>query len=615
MCGVFAMFLNRPLTDEDIAGARRALAAIAHRGPDGEGEWMDADAGVYLGHRRLAIIDLSTDSDQPLVREPHAFIFNGEIYNFRKLRAELQATGCRFVSQGDGEVFLAGWRAWGDRVLDRVDGMFAMALWDGARGTLAVDPLGEKPLFVAQTADGTYVCSEIAPLATLLGLEPELDVEGWAAYLSLGHLPPPATFFPGVEMMPPGSRREIRDGRVGPIRRYWRPPFGEPGAGRPEPFTERELDDVAGILLDSLRGRLTSDVPLTLFLSAGVDSALVAALCRKELNHDVHCLTVSFAGDAEMHDEAAAAARIAKALGFEHRVIENDTGDPDVSRLSALLGQPAGMVGILPFEQISKSARDAGFKVALTGMGGDEVTFGYAKHHFVWRLRHLFGAPAALRRATAAALSPLGRRGEAFSSLIAADPHEVYLAMKNYPALRWLRELPSFDYWARATFGGDDPAYVTIPRYELTTVMPSVHLLSSDHASMRHGLELRSPFLNRRLVEYLMQKDPRSLVAFGQKSLLRGVLDRYLPRELTGQRKVGFSYPRQRLLDRSVPRKANSLSDAHRRRLWDRSVEGGGWASIAVRLAVADKFLAAFSPAPEASTARLSRSPERSPER
>ena len=591
MCGIFAMFLKRPLTDADLVDARHAVAALAHRGPDGQGEWVDVDAGVYLGHRRLAIIDLSADSDQPLVRDRHAFIYNGEIYNFRDLRSDLEATGYTFVSHGDGEIFLAGWQTWGRRVLDRVDGMFAMALWDGERGTLAIDPLGEKPLFVAHTADGIYVCSEIRPLVSLLGLRPEVDAEGWAAYLSLGHMPPPATFFSDIEMMPPGSWREIRGGRAGPIRRYWTPPFTEPGPGRPAALTDRELDDVTGILVDSLRGRLISDVPLTLFLSAGIDSTLIAALCRKELEHDVHCLTVSFANDHSMHDEAEAASRIAGALGFDHQVIENDVADPDVGRLPQLLGQPAGMVGILPLEQISKAAREAGFKVALTGMGGDEITYGYAKHHFVWRLRHLFAAPRLLRQAAAMALAKLGPRGDAFSTLIDADEHEVYLAVKNYPALRWLREMPMFDAWARQTFASHESPYVAIPRYELTTVMPSVHLYSSDHASMRHGLELRTPFLNRRLAEYLGGKDPRSLVAFGQKSLLRRILDRYLPRELTGQHKVGFSYPRHRLLDRPMPGDIGGLSEAHRRQLWERRGEGGGWAAIAVRLATAEAFV------------------------
>ena len=592
MCGIFAMFLRRPLNEVDLTGARRVLSEIAHRGPNGQGEWMDIERGVFLGHRRLSIIDLSHASDQPIVRGEHAFIFNGELYNFQELRGDLEQVGVPFESSGDGEVLLRGVTHWGVKAFDRADGMFALADWDGRRALLAVDAFGEKPLFVAETAEGVYLCSEIDPLVRLLGLKPCLEKDGWAAYLSLGFIPQPKTFYAEVEMLPPGSWREVVNGRLGPINHYWKPPLAEPGRSTPQPIPNKKLDELVEALTESLERRLIADVPLTLFLSAGIDSALVAALCRCELNQEVHCLTVAFQKTDGMYDEAPAARHIANHLGFEHQIIDIETANVDAARLVNLLGQPNGTVGALPLEQISASARGAGFKVALTGMGGDEVTAGYAKHAYLWRLRRLFAVPHMLREPLGVAMCILGQRGVRVSSLLRASLPEVYLAVKNYPALDWLRSLPGYQDWVQHEFSSGMAPELAVPYYELTTVLPAVHLLTSDHSSMRHGLELRTPFLNRKVVEVIADWDPRALMAFGQKAVLRNILDRYLPRKLTDQPKVGFSFPRNHLVQRSAPIDLPGL-EGYSESLWQRREEGGGWLNIAVRLAAAEDFFLA----------------------
>lgn len=583
------MFLRRPLQPEDVAAGRRVVQAIAHRGPDGEGEWMDVNQGVYFGHRRLSIIDLSHASDQPLVRDGHALIFNGELYNFRVLRSQLETADVAFSSQGDAEVFLRGWQRWGDDVLPRVDGMFAVGYWDGHKGKLAVDAFGEKPLFVAETEDGVFACSEIAPLADLLRLAPALTPAQWTTYLSLGFVPQPTTFYPGIEMMPPATCREVHQGRLGPPRKFWAPPPVDVRTGRPRPPSERDLDALVEALVESLRYRLIADVPLALFLSAGVDSALVAALCRHEVQQDVECLTVSFSG-REVRDESEAAGRIARHLGFSHRILASNPSVP-VRRLLELLGQPNGTVGALPLEQICAAARSAGFKAALTGMGGDEVTAGYAKHVLLWRRRRIAMTPRLLRRGSAAVLRHFGSRLEGLAGLIAADPMEMYLAVKNYPALFWLRSLPGYRPWVTSEFGQDSaPPEIAVPRYELTRVMPAVHLYTADHASMRHALELRTPFLNRRVVEVIAGWDARSLVGFGQKSILRRILARYLPASLTDHPKTGLSFPRQPLLAGQSPRGLPGLPDHAVEACWSRRERGGGWAAIAVRMRAAEWF-------------------------
>lgn len=589
MCGIFAMFLRRPLQPPDLAAGRRVLEEIAHRGPDGQGEWMDVEKGVYFGHRRLSIIDLSHASDQPIVREGQTFIFNGELYNFLQLREDLKAAGEKFSSQGDGEVFLRGWQQWGHGMLERADGMFALAHWDGCKGMLAVDAFGEKPLFVAQTGDGVFVCSEIKPLARMLGITPSLTVDCWAAYLSLGFIPQPATFYPGIEMMPPATSREVVDGSLGPIRRYWELPQPWIGHGRPEPVPESELDRLVETLASSLSRRLIADVPLTLFLSAGIDSALIAALCRYELKQDLHCLTVAFRSGI-MRDESAAAGKIAAYLGFPHQVLVCNT-DIDIGVLPDLLGQPTGTVGALPLMQLSALAREAGFKVALTGMGGDETTSGYAKHAYLWKLRNLDRIPFSLRRAGSRVLRHLHPSFKGVASLLAADNREAYLAIKNYPALFWLRSLPGYaDFVAREFGDFNVPLVAAVPHYEMGRVMPAVHLCISDHASMRHSLELRTPFLNRGFLEVVASWDARALVAFGQKSILRRIIARYLPRKLTDYPKTGFSFPRDSLLSGPVPQNLPDLEDARIEQCWKHRHEGGGWAAIAVRMRTAERF-------------------------
>lgn len=592
MCGIFAMFLKRPLLPVDIAAARGALMAIAHRGPDGSGEWFDEAKGVYLGHRRLAVVDPTQASSQPICRGTGVLAFNGELYNFKELRKELDTDEHGFRSQGDGEVFLRGLQRWGRVMFNRADGMFALIFWDGAVATVAVDAFGEKPLFIAQTADGVYLCSEIAPLANMLGCEPKMDEEYWVAYLSLGFTPQPRTVYPGIEMMPPAAYREIFRGRIGSVCRYWRPPPPQVGRCRVEPVTEKALEGLIDSLVNSLEARLQADVPLALFLSAGTDSALIAALCRCELNHEIDCLTAAFTA-TDILDESPLAGKVASHLGFNHTIFPIDfSAGP--GRLTELLGQPSGTVGALSLEQISSKARKLGYKVAITGMGGDEVSAGYSKHAYLWRLRHFFFWPQKMRVELARVLrgGPVGLAK--FAEMVSARPEEIYLAIKNYPTLSWLRELPGFAPWVDGEFSQHFQPEIAVPRYELENVMPAVHLYSADHASMRHGLELRTPFLNKRVVETIADWDARALVAFGQKSILKRILRRYLPRELTSDAKRGFTYPRNRLISGGAPRDLPGLPNYLVADCWRQSDEGEGWAALAVRLKSAELFFHNF---------------------
>lgn len=589
MCGVFAFFLKRSLNDQDLELARCAVKEIAHRGPDGSGEWFDRAKGVYLGHTRLSIIDISHASDQPIVRDRHAFVFNGEIYNYQDLKRDLVKGGTQFSSQGDGEVLFRALETWGEGALDRVDGMFALIDWDGESARLAVDSFGEKPLFTAETAEGVYVCSEIAPLVKALNLQPSIGESDWCAYLSLGFLPQPTTFYKEIEMLPPGTLRYVRSGNLGSIKKYYDLPSPIVATGAPEPITDAAIDDLAEALTESLERRLIADVPLTLFLSAGVDSSLIAALCRFELGHKPECLTVSFNNVKGMRDEAPVASQIAEFLGFEHRVVDHQNEGVSIEQIVELLAQPNGTVGALPLKQISSIARNAGYKVALSGIGGDEVTSGYAKHAYVWNIRNIYKIPQMVRSVLGQGLR-VSKKTSGIATLLRTTQEELYVTVKNYPALDGLRQIPGFQHWVENEFSKCSAPEIAIPRYELDTVMPAVHLLISDHASMRHGLELRTPFLNRKVVDVVSKWDPRSLVAFGQKQVLRSLLNRYLPEKLTSQPKTGFSYPKSKLLERPSPTFLPGLPDQLVEGYWNKRFAGGGWHNLAVRVSAADIF-------------------------
>lgn len=596
MCGIFALFLKRPLSEADIRLGRAGLAGLAHRGPDDSGEWIDAEAGVYIGHRRLAIIDPTPASAQPLKRNNHVIVYNGAIYNFPALREELVGKGISFSSKGDTEVLLRAWQTWDEAVFDRLDGMFAFVVWDGHAAHLAVDPFGEKPLYWAETPDGVYVASELGPLAEQLGLRPLISRDLLNAFLAFGYFPAPSTAFPQIKRLPRATTLAVHDARPGPFRRYWVPPMVERRRGHVEPLSERDLDAIAAALTESLARRFVSDVPMALFLSAGIDSSLVAALAKRELSTDLECLTVSFSR-GRVVDEAPRALRIGKHLGLRHRVIDSeyDANETSAEMLVNLYGEPSGNIGIFPIYQIARAARRY-YKVALTGMGGDEITWGYNKHYHFFKFRHLYAVPERLRLLLGDQvrwLSGFSRAVDVFMKRASVEDAALYLANKNFPAFGWLNAVPGFAQWAGTAFaGGEYPVELAVPLYERDEVMPNAHLVSLDRGSMRASLELRTPFLNRDVVETIARFDPRALIAFGQKSVLRRLLSRYIPKEFVDYPKSGFTFPADVFVELygdaqpAIPGLPNDMiAEA-----WRRRYEANGWLTIAIRMIALDNF-------------------------
>jgi asparagine synthase (glutamine-hydrolysing) len=596
MCGVFALFLRRPLTESDLSLGRAGTLALRHRGPDHGGEWFDREKGVYLGHRRLSIIDLHPASNQPMARDGLVLSYNGEIYNYRSLREDLIARGSAFASKGDTEVLLRGWQRDGGKYLSSIDGMFAFALWDGQGGWLATDRFGEKQLFVAETPDGVYVSSELTPLVELLKPPSDMSVDTVIPFMALGYIPAPATAYPSIKRLKPASIIRVVGGQIVTRETYWRPSVPGMGKGPVEPLSEGDLDQLAEELTVSIQGRLETDVPTCLFLSGGVDSALIAAIAARELRRELPCVTVSFP-QGKIHDEGPFAKAIADHLKLPHRIVEShdDPRDVNAAALFDLFGQPNENVTTMSAYQMAAAARGDGFRVGLMGMGGDELFYGYQKHDFFYRNRWLFGVPETVRLALAALMKPLAPyhgKFRTYRNVFGVANHERYLAVKNLPAIAALQALPGFTQWAKVYFHNEDIALErTVPYFDIQDTMVNSQLPASDLGGMRAGHEIRTPYLNYRLQELVAGMDMRAFLAFGQKSVLRRLLKRYLPDELVDQPKRGFKFPVDRFLrqfgnDSPI---VSALPGAATAEAW-RHRDETGWQRLALRVALLSSF-------------------------
>lgn len=608
MCGIVALFLNRPLNADDIALGRRLTADLRHRGPDGAGEWRDEAQGVFFGHRRLKIVDLSEAAAQPMHRGGHVVTYNGELYNFRELRESMEAEGIGFETRSDTEVLLQAWRHWGSGALDRFDAMFALALWDGEAGWIAGDPFGEKPLYYAEGPDGVIACSELAPLVRALRPRAGMTGETLQAFLALGYVPAPDTAWEGIRRLLPGEMLRIEAGRCVARRRYWRAPDFEAAPGPIRPLGEGDLDRIRDVLIESLERRLIADVPRCLFLSNGVDSTLTAALLVNELQQDVDCLTVRF-DDSDVADEADGAVAVAGRLGLSHRVVQGrpSLGDDPLVALLEIFGQPSDNAAVQSVATLARAAREAGFTVGLSGTGGDESFFGYKKQQFFWQWRYLMGLPEGLRRSLSglAALSPVFRsQARVLARYVGVGDGARYVNFKNQVASDGLRALlPGHEDWVRRALDpGDQPAEIFVPQFERDSVLPGSQLPAVDLGAMAHGFELRSPFLSRRLADTVAGMDARAFLAYGQKSVSKRLLARYLPLDMLRPIKSGLRFPvRAAIRDRSPSALAPEL------RALDRWAREHLDESMVDQLGLRLGLLGALSawPADEAAGARL----------
>lgn len=597
MCGICGLYLDRPADRATLARTTaRMNAALAHRGPDDEGTWIDPGGRAALGNRRLAIIDLSAAGHQPMVDPAGEVVlsYNGEIYNFPELRQELAASGYPFRSHSDTEVILALYLRDGLEMVRRLRGMFAFGLWDGRlrRLMLARDPLGIKPLYYGRGRAGWVFAQEIRAIKASGLIPATLNPVALAAFLRLGSVPGPLSVLEGVTEVPPAATVTLdAAGGAAVTRRYWEIPAPQAGVGDVA-AAPREL---RARLRDAVARHLISDVPLGVFLSGGMDSTAIVAMMREAGHARIRTFSITFA-EPEF-DEGAAADRTARWFETEHTAWQ--VGGEDVARdLDDIIGamdQPT-IDGINTF-YVSRATRRAGTVVTLSGLGGDELFCGYPSFRQTPRIRQWQTVltrlgPARSAAWTALSLAPFSASARLRESLderpTMPSAYAVVRGVLSRGELgRLLRPGPIRDaaqeFDAPAALAAFAPALPSDPVaatgiLELRGYMHNQLLRDTDTMSMAHGLEVRVPFLDLPLVEFAARL-PGAVRANGHapKWLLLAALKDCFPPGTAGA-KQGFTFPLGRWLQGPLrPRVDHALRDE---RLFDPAAVTRLWAGV-----------------------------------
>ena len=556
MCGIFGYVLSSARPDT-LPALGRVIDALSHRGPDGHGTFVDhrTDPICALAHTRLAVIDLSPSGQQPMSSPDGrlTITFNGEIYNYRDIRAELERLGERFVTASDTEVLILGYRRWGPEFVSRLRGMFAFAIWDALDRTmfLARDPLGVKPLYVAPLPNGALFASEVRALLGTDLVRRSVSRTGLCSYLAFGSVREPETLIDGIVMLPAGSYAYLRPGRLQTMV-YWTPPIG---VDRTISRSDAVMQ-VGELLRESVALRLVSDRRIGVFLSGGLDSSVVLARAAAASPRPIDAFTVTF--DESDYDETRFAKEIATRFGATHHPIRLSAKRAldEVDDALGALDQPSGD-GLNTYF-VSKAVRAAGVAVALSGIGGDEIFGGYAGlRRFVaaQRLAPALRRLPSLRSLTSSAIVStrlgkglwlLGTRGDPFA--LYSVLRSMFLP-RDYGRLLGLRgighmEPTGFDSqiaaWASSRDGDSGVSYGL---FDLTNYLRNTLLRDTDVMGMAHGLEIREPLLDHRLVERALTIPGHMQRAANRNKPLLADAAPEVPRVVARRSKMGFTLP------------------------------------------------------------------------
>ncbi len=600
MCGFAGILTTAGLRSDELADrARRMIAPIVHRGPDDSGVCVDEQAGLAFGFRRLAIVDLSANGHQPMWSPSRRFVmvFNGQVYNFKELRRELEQYGYGFRGHSDTEVILAAFERWGiHEGVRRFVGMFAIAVWDAHRRELSLfrDRIGKKPLYVYSEPGLITFGSELKALLAGPSFDRSIDRTALASYFRYLYVPAPKSIFQRAIKLPPGHILTVSDPKLAlpPPQPYWS--LREVAlTGLAKPFTGSDaeaIDELDALLADAVRCRLYADVPLGALLSGGIDSSAVVALMQEMTTQPVKTYTIGFA--EEEFDEARHAARVARHLGTDHTelLLTGEGAHAVIPRLPEIFDEPLADPSQLPTFLVSQLARQH-VTVALSGDGGDELFAGY--NRYLYGARVLSGVnrlPRGVRRLVAAGIGSVpqptwdrlhrvttallpgvanqhlpGERMHKLGNLMrAASVGDMYRALLS----AWqqpdslLVDRGAIEDPNRRILDGGQPAHL-LDRMMLAdqlTYLPDDLLAKVDRASMAVSLEVRTPLLDHRVVEFSWRLAHSLKVRGGLgKWALRQVLYRRLPRHLVDRPKMGFSVPIDRWLRGPLRKWAESL--------------------------------------------------------
>ena len=592
MCGIAGIYRFRSARPVEPGEVRTMGACLAHRGPDDEGYLTDGPLG--LAHKRLTILDTSSRGRQPMFSEDgeSCIVFNGEVYNFVELREELEAQGHSFRTTTDTEVILRLWNLAGEDCLERLNGMFAFAIWDRRRQTLFIarDRLGIKPLYYTLDADGLRFASEVKALLATSDRKPGVNLDMLDAYMSVGYVPTEHTLFQDIEKLQPGWCMTVdRDGPR--LRQYWdlKP--------EPEDLSEEEcVQETLELLRDSVRLQLRSDVPLGVFLSGGVDSSAVVALMHEMGVRDIRTFTVAYDFGPE-YDETRYARIVAEKFKTRHREVFVTPREFQefIPSLVWHMDEPVTESAAISLYFVSKMARED-VVVVLSGEGSDEVFGGYPIYKYMQTLERYRRLPAALRRNLInPALDRLGGKWNKYTRLSDLPLRERYLGVSFYetpmkealyrPEIRNLfngHGMPSLiqPYYEKAR--GLDPLHQMM-YLDVKSWLPDDLLIKADKMTMASSVELRVPFLDHRVVELGGRIPARYRIkGWTTKYILKKAMEPYLPNEIIHRGKMGFPTPLARMFQHEMRPYVAEVLDS------DRSLGRGYFKPEVVRSLVAE---------------------------
>ena len=565
MCGIAGIVDVTGRTPVDADCLRRMNDRLFHRGPDDAGYLVEGRVGLAM--RRLSIIDLAT-GQQPIHNEDKTLsvVFNGEIYNYRELRAELHAKGHRFSTTSDTEILVHLYEEHREGCVERLRGMFAFAIWDRERQALFLgrDRLGIKPLYYAETPQGFIFASELKAIASHPWIPRRVSPAGLVAYLQYGYVPEPLSILEDVRRLAPGHTLTVKDGQVGSPRRYWESTSLFRAATGPYRDDAEAAEALWARLESAVHSHLVSDVPVGAFLSGGVDSSAVVAIMAREAGALVKTFSVGFREAG--YNELPYARRVAQWLGTEHHELLVEPQDLEVlDEVLAAVDEPFADVSAIPTYLVSRLARRH-VKVVLSGDGGDELFAGYDRYVVDHRRRHLgllgdAGLGGALRVLSTAL--PEGAPGKNYLYNLSLPRLERYLdSISLFPG-RAIGDLLEPEvvrhrescFATALTAGNDLDPLSRIQDLDINTYLPGDILTKVDRMTMANSLEARVPLLDHPLVEFACRLPARLRLRSGQtKHLLKCALRGRVPAEVLTRPKHGFGVPLEVWLTQRLPR-------------------------------------------------------------
>lgn len=555
MCGIAGLWITSTSATNLAATARAMGGAIAHRGPDDSGVWIAPECGIALSHQRLSILDISPEGHQPMASASsrYVLVYNGEAYNFRELKYELNA---QWRGTSDTEVILAAFEQWGiHETILKLNGMFALAVWDSREHTLTLarDKFGEKPLYYGWVNGSFLFGSELSALRAAMPMRPSLNMSALGQFLRYSYVPSPHSIYEGIFKLPPASQLTVYSAseQTAPVA-YWSALQAALEAkSRPLMLSDRDaIEQFESLLESAVRDRMISDVPLGAFLSGGIDSTAVVALMQKNSTSPIHTFTIGYHEDA--FNEAPHAMAVASHLHANHHelVVTAEHALAVIPKLKTIYSEPLGDASQIPTYLVSQFTRRK-VTVALSGDGGDELLGGYNRHisgPALWRL--CSSIPLALRRPVIATLAQILRRnGHSSAShvvhaLNANTPTEFYdnLCVTNIHASALLPS--AIDNQHVPPFAPSLSFAEWMMLADSTGYFPNDIMAKVDRAAMAVSLETRTPFTDPALFEFIWRLPLEMKIRHRRgKWLMREMLCRHVPRPLIDRKKQGFAVP------------------------------------------------------------------------